>query len=98
MYVDSKYFSLILSFLVKSAISDFSSRKVPLVEGQKVGPFISREISSFVRVRWETLTTLIDPASEFVVSRFLTTVWLGAGLLQREFAVLTGTGEVWVLH
>ena len=66
-----KYFSRILSFLVNSVISDFASRKVPLVDGQNVGPFSSTEISLSVRDRLERLMTLIAPALAFCVSRFL---------------------------
>ena len=68
----SKYFSRILSFLVKFVISDLASRKVPLVDGQNVGPLRSTAISLFVRFRRERLMTLIALASGFCVPRFLT--------------------------
>ena len=42
--LQSKYFSRILSFLVNAEISAFASWNVPLVDGQKVVPFKSREI------------------------------------------------------
>ena len=53
-------------------ISDLASRKVPLVDGQNVGPFKITEASSCVRSRLERLMTLIALASGFCVPRFLT--------------------------
>ena len=70
----SQYFSRNFSFRVKSAISDFDSRNVPLVVGQKVGPFTNIEISCCVKVFRDRLMTLIFVSSPVVslgVNRFL---------------------------
>ena len=72
--LESQYFSRSFSFRVKSAISDFDSRNVPLVVGQKVGPFTNIDISYWVKVFRDRLMTLIfvsSPAFSSGASRFL---------------------------
>ena len=78
--LELKYFSRIFIFLVNSAVSALASRKVPLVDGQKEGPFVSRELSPFAKCRLDMLMTLILSSLVMGVLRFLTVlVWLGKG-------------------